>query len=276
MSVVFGGHPIVETQSQCLLESFSIWTPSLTRIFHPPVSANRVTWSPSTWGKSFFSSICAAVICLSVSQSPVSISFLSSAVRNNSGSHFPSSALSSSDEITTAFPVLPLFFFTSGWLASPEGCVLWFFPLFVWGWLLTPSSEDSDSSLVLPYFFRLFVWGCSLSLSSSDSQWLLHLLPPWHLEEQVAPFFWHTQRWVVHPVLQLQQLDWKSFWGLSRWAASRKESTRSSCQPFTISSRSPWNGSRSPSRSKPSGHHADICKKQELGQVDIKNRRTKI
>jgi len=124
-----------------------------------------------------------------------------------------------------------------------RGVLLWFFPLFVWGWLLTPSSEDSDSSLVLPHF-RLFVWGCSLSLSSSDSQWLLHLLPPWHLEEQVAPFFRHTQRWVVHPVLQLQQLDWKSFWGLTRWAASRKESTRSSCQPFTISSRSPWNGSR--------------------------------
>ena len=45
-STVFGGHPTVDTHTQCLLESFRIQIPSLAIISHPPVSTHVVGCSP--------------------------------------------------------------------------------------------------------------------------------------------------------------------------------------------------------------------------------------
>ena len=203
MLMVLGGHPMVETQTQCLFESFRIWTPSPTKILHLPASASVGNWSPSTVGNpstlgiSLFRSICAAAICVSDSQSPISINRLSSALRNSSGSHFPSStSLSSSEDMVITFSL---------------------FPLLPWGWLVSLLSDEDALAVPSLGFVSL---GLIVTTVISRLRVVVAFTTP--MEEQIVPFFRQMQRWLVHPILKLQKLDWNSFWGLRRWAASHK------------------------------------------------------
>ena len=203
MLMVLGGHPKVETQTQCLFEPFRIWTPSPTKILHLPASASVGNWSPSTVGNpstleiSLFRSICAAAICVSDSQSPVSINHLSSALRNSSGSHFPSStSLSSSEDMVITFSL---------------------FPLLPWGWLVSLLSDEDALAVPSLGFVSL---GLIVTTVISRLRVVVAFTTP--MEEQIVPFFRQMQHWLVHPILKLQKLEWNSFWGLRRWAASHK------------------------------------------------------
>ena len=221
MLMVLGGHPIVETRTQCLFESFSIWIPPPTKILHLPALASVGNWSPSTSGNppppgiSFFKSICAAAICLSDSQSPVSVNCLSSALRNSSGSHFPSStSLSSSND--SALALFPCCLVVS--LSWADWCQCY---------LISSCRAPSWLSLGL--------------IGTTVISWL-------RVVGAFIPLmaFGRTDGSLLstNAALQLQQLDWSSFCGLRKWAASCKDSTCSFCQPFTVRPKSPW---RSPS-----------------------------